>query len=274
MDGGTPEDVPSEAKFSRVFDEFARKSLADKVHQALVRECFDDRVVGHVTKDSTPLEAREKCVKKAARKKKTGKRHRKRGELNRRQKQLLEPDVNKMIQDLPTACDKGMKRSAQGYTMIWKGYKLHVAIEDNCIPLAAIITSASLNDCEAAIPLGAKCHALAANFYDLMDAAYDHPEIKEHSTLLGHVPIIDKCPKTPAEKHEKEAEKQRRRVLNFKTAEDVRYQNRLKSERFNAMYKDHYGGRTIRYRGCLKVSSEVMFGLLALTGSLLINLVL
>ena len=50
--------------------------------------------------------------------------------------------------------DKGMKKSAQGYTTIWKGYKVHAAVDDDCIPLAVIITSASLNDCEVAIPLG------------------------------------------------------------------------------------------------------------------------
>src|SRR5476649_2458119 len=87
--------------------------------------------------------------------------------------------------DLPKLCDKGMKKSAQGYTMIWKGYKLHAAVDDHCVPLAVIITSASLNDCEAAIPLAIKSDRVAKNLYDLMDAAYYHPEIMEHSILLG-----------------------------------------------------------------------------------------
>jgi hypothetical protein len=29
------------------------------------------------------------------------------------------------------------------------------------------------------------------NFYDLMDSAYDAPEIRAKSRELGHVPIID-----------------------------------------------------------------------------------
>jgi hypothetical protein len=271
-------DIPSEAKFSRVFCEFAKTSFADKVHQSLIKEIYKDEIIGHVTRDSTPIEAREKHLKKTEgspykKRKATGKKKKKRGELNRRERQLQQPDVNKMINELPTSCDKGMKKSAQGYTMIWKGYKLHVAIADHCIPLAVVVTSASLNDCEAAIPLGAKCHTLVRNFYDLMDAAYDHTEIKEHSRSLGHIPIIDKCPTGISEKIEKEAEKKRLKILGFQTAEQIRYKNRLPSERFNALYKDYYGGRTIRYRGHLKVMSEVMFGVLALTGSLLINLV-
>src|SRR5581483_11300050 len=107
---------------------------------------------------------------------------------SRRQKQLQESDVNKMIEELPKACDKGMKKSAQGYTKIWKGYKLHAAVDDHCIPLAVIVTSASLNDCEAAIPLMTKANRAGKNLYHLMDAAYDHPEIKERSVSLGSVP--------------------------------------------------------------------------------------
>ena len=268
--------VPSPSKFSRAFKEFAESSLPDRVHQTLIKNTYSGDIVGHVSKDSTPVIVREKHLKKA---RKTGgkstKRYQKlkKGELNRRQKQLKETDLNKMISDLPSACDKGMKKSAQGYTMLWKGYKLHAAVDDHCIPLAVILTSASLNDCEVAIPLAAKCNKVVTNLYDLMDAAYDHPEIKQHSYSLGHVPVIDKCPTGAVQKVEKEAEKKRCKILNFKTAEASRYRERFKTERFNALFKDYYGGGSIRYRGHLKVSCEVMFGVLALTGSLLINLV-
>jgi len=178
-----------------------------------------------------------------------------------------------MIQDLPIQCDKGMKKSAQGYTTIWKGYKLHAAVDDHCIPLAVIVTSASLNDCEVAIPLATKASLVANNFYDLMDAAYDHPEIKEHSISLGHVPIIDKCPNGKPQKIEKEQEKESKKLLGFTTAEDRRYKERLPKERFNALYKDFHGGRNILYRGHSKVSCHVMFGVLVTAATLMINLV-
>jgi hypothetical protein len=268
--------IPSESKFSRTFKEFAETGLPEKVHQALIKATYKDHIVGHVVKDSTPLEVREKHLKKDTVKnrnklKEAKKKAKRLGELNRRQKQLKEQDLDKITRDLPMYCDKGMKKSAQGYTMIWKGYKLHVAIDDHCVPLAAIITSASLNDCEVAIPLALKSHLVATNFYDLMDAAYDHPEIKEHSICLGHVPIIDKCPKSSAEKIEKEAEKERRRLIKFKTAEDQRYRERLSKERFNALYKDYNGGRSIFYRGHVKVSCHVMFGLLTVAASIIIS---
>jgi len=270
--------IPSKSKFSRVFKEFAKFSLPEKAHQALIKEAYKGHIICHVVKDSVPLEAREKPLKKpsiAVRKKIKSQRQsrQRRGELNRRQKQLIEKDVGVQISELPTACDKGMKKSAHGYTKIWKGYKLHAAVDDHCIPLAAIVTSASLHDCEVAIPLAKKSHQVAFNFYDLMDAAYDHPEIREHSISLGHVPIIDFSPCNKAQKDEKEAEKERKRLLHFKTAEDKRYKERLPKERFNALYKDYCGGKNIFYKGHSKVTCHVMFGILTFTASTLIRLI-
>jgi hypothetical protein len=270
--------IPSESTFSRAFKEFAKTSLPEKVHQTLIREVYKDQIVGHLVIDSMPLEGREKHLKKGSAKNRSklkAEKYKKKklGELNRRQKQLKETNLNKMIQELPNMCDKGMKKSAQGYTVIWKGYKLHAAVDDHCVPLAVIVTSASLNDCEAAIPLASKAHQVAANFYDLMDAAYDHPEIKEHSISLGHIPLIDKCPQNRTQKIEKEGEKGRKKLLNFKTAEDKRYKERLPKERFNASYKDYNGGSTIFYRGHSKVSCHVMFGVLTLAAATIIKLI-
>jgi hypothetical protein len=270
--------IPSESKFSRVFKEFSETSLPEKVHQALIKEIYKDQISIHVTKDSTPLKAREKTLKKPSqevRKKLKNERQKRErnGELNRRQKQLKENSLDAMIVELPKPCDNGMKRNNQGYTMTWKGYKLHAAIDDNCIPLAAIVTSASLQDCEAAIPLAAKSHQVALNFYDLMDAAYDLPEIKEHSISLGHVPIVDFKPWSIATKKEKIEEQDRKKLLNFKTAEDIRYRQRMPKERFNALYKDYFGGNAIFYRGNSKVTCHVMFGILTLTATTLIRLI-
>lgn len=270
--------IPSESKFSRSFHEFAKASLPDKVHQALIKSVYKDLIVGHVVKDSTEIEAREKHLKKDTVKnrnklKEDKKKARKLGELNRRQKQLMEENLEYMIQDLPKYCDIGMKKSSKGYTRMWTGYKLHAAVDDHCVPLAAIVTSASLNDCEAAIPLATKTHQVVTNFYDLMDAAYDHPEIKEHSISLGHVPVIEKCPHTHAQKIEKREEEDRKKLLNFKTAEDKRYNERFPKERFNATYKDFNGGRNILYRGHLKVTCHIMFGVLTLAASTIIKLI-
>lgn len=270
--------IPNKSKFSRVFKEFASYSLPDKAHQALIKDVYKDKIIGHVVKDSTPLEVREKALRKNSKEnrkkaKADKKKAEKAGEWTRRQKQLKVQNLDQMINDLPKQCDIGMKKSGQGYTMTWKGYKVHAAVDDHCIPLAVIVTSASLNDCEVAIPLASKANQVVINFYDLMDAAYDHPEIKEQSKSLGHVPVIDKCPSGKAQKIEKQTEKNRKKTLNFKTAEDLRYHERFSKERFNAVYKDYNVVRSLFYRGYEKVSCHVMFGVLTVAATLLISLI-
>jgi len=270
--------IPHRSKFSRVFKEFASYALPDKAHQALIKAVYKDQIVGHIVKDSTPIEAREKALRKNSLKNRKEARQNKQkakqaGELTRRQRQMKEKDIHKMIEDLPRKCDIGQKKSAQGYAMVWKGYKLHAAVDDHCVPLAVIVTSASLNDCEVAIPLASKTYQVANNFYDLMDAAYDHPEIHEHSRSLGHIPVIDKCPAGKVQKSEKQKEKDRKKTLNFKTAEDLRYEERFSKERFNALYKDYNVVRSIFYKGYEKVSCHVMFGVLIVAASTLIRLI-
>lgn len=275
----TNRNIPSESKFSRAFKEFSIINLPDRVHQAFIKELYVDRVIEHTIKDSTNIEVREKGVKKPPakerRKEKDKERRRKKraGEPNLREQQLNEPDLKKLLDNLPKQCDKGMKKNPRGFHTFWTGYKLHANVDDNGIPLTAILTSASCNDCEVAIPLAVKTSKLVSNLYDLMDAAYDYPEIKEHSRSLGHVPIIDKCSRSASQKKEKEDEKKRQKILNFELPEDRRYKERWPKESFNGFFKDYCGGHRIYYRGFAKVNCHVFFGLLTATVILLLKFI-
>ena len=111
------------------------------------------------------------------------------------------------LSDLPQDCDWGGKRDSKGKTSYWRGYKLHLATGDGDVPLAAVLTSASLHDSQVAIPLMQKVSERATVLYDLADSAYDAEDIKNFSRKLGHVPIIDinkrrsdAIPLSPAEK--------------------------------------------------------------------------
>ena len=53
------ESLPHESTFSRAFGEFAEMELAQFVHEALVRETQGDRLIGHIARDATAIEARE-----------------------------------------------------------------------------------------------------------------------------------------------------------------------------------------------------------------------
>lgn len=269
--------IPSESKFSRAFHEFATTSLPDRVHQALIHEIYKDEIIGHIGNDSTPLVGREKPLKKEGTRKERKKlsnerylREKKGEELGRKKKQMNQT-LEKMIEEIPTSCDMGMKKNAQGIATVWKGYKLHAAVDDMGIPVSAILSSASLNDCEVGIPLMAKSSRVVKNFYDLMDSAYDVPEIKEYSLLLGHVPLIDVHARSTAQKAEKEDERRRKWLLKAYTAEDRRYRKRFSKERFNSVFKEYYGGRNIQYKGPIKVFCHAMFGVLAYTATTLIS---
>jgi hypothetical protein len=180
--------------------------------------------------------------------------------------------LQQMLDDLPKACDVGMKRNSHGHTTTWIGYKLHIDTGDLGLPISVILTSASMHDSQAAIPLATMTAERVNNFYDLMDSAYDSPEIKQHSESLGHVPIIDPNPRRNAElKQTLESEAKAQKTLHWKPADAVRYNARSSAERSNSRVKDEFGGRTIRVRGHAKVLCHLMFGVLILTADQLIR---
>ena len=104
-----------------------------------------------------------------------------------------------------------------------------------------------MHDSQAAIPLAQITHGRVTSLYDMMDAAYDAPQIEAHSRSLGHVPIIDPNPRSKARKEELEAETKRRKVANYTLAEDRRYNERSTVERVNGRIKDEFGARMCAY---------------------------
>ena len=62
-------DIPSESTFSRAFAEFADSDLGGRVHKALVDRAYEGQLVGHVSRDATEIEAREKPKRKGPKKK-------------------------------------------------------------------------------------------------------------------------------------------------------------------------------------------------------------
>jgi hypothetical protein len=175
-------------------------------------------------------------------------------------------NLSDMLGDLPKACDVGTKKNSKGYKTSWTGYKLHIDSADGGIPISCVLTSASVHDSQVAIPLAKISDKRVTNLYDLMDSAYDAPQIHETSRQLGHIPLIDKHPRRDKElKAEIKAENKRCRIVGHQTAETVRYRERSTVERVNARLKDEFGGRVVRVKGPVKVMCHLMFGILALT---------
>lgn len=244
--------LPSESTFSRAFDEFAEQRLAERVHETLVKTYLGNELIGHISRDSTAIEARERPVASEKSKKKELQTR-----IQRQQKQSLQEALN----EIPVQCNRGTKKNAHGYKQSWNGYKLHIDTADCGVPIAAILSSASFHDSGAAIPLAQISAQRVTSLYDLMDAAYCSFELQAYSRQLGHVPLIDHNPRGGKKEH-------------FEPYDAERYKIRSTVERTNARLKDEFGGRHVWVKGAQKVYSHLMFGLLVLSADQLIRLLI
>jgi len=262
-------DVAEEWTFSRAFAEFSKSKLGERAHEALIKNYQSERLVGHISRDSTAIEAREKAIKKESPselkpKAKRG-RPRKGEERPPAEPTQLERQLNisleEMRAELSKVCDVGTKRNSKGYQESWKGYKFHIDTADGGIPISAILTSASVHDSRVAIPLATLTAQRVVNLYDLMDAAYDAQVIRSHSESLGHIPLIDFNKRRGGD------------TRSFLPHEAQRYKERSTAERINSRMKDEFGATKIYVRGHTKIMTHLMFGLIALTVDQLIRLI-
>ncbi len=285
-------DVPSESTFSRAFAEFAAQSLPERVHEQLVRDGLHGHLLGHVARDATEIDAREKPEAEPQSADPSPpsddpppppKPPRRRGRprkgeipspkpLTRIERQRSQT-LKEMLAELPVGCDTGCKRNSRGFTTTWNGYKLHLDVTAGMVPVSAILTSASVHDSQVAIPLARKSEQRIVWLYDVMDAAYDAAPIVADCQAAGRVAIIDRnTRRNTALKAEIAAERTACRTINMPDPDDSIYNERTAAERVNGSIKDDYGGRHLRVRGALKVFCHLMFGVAAFTASCLLNL--
>ncbi len=71
-----------------------------------------------------------------------------------------------------------MKRNAKVYQESWNGYKPHIDAVDGGLPVSCLLSSASLHDSQAALPLAQLAARQVDNLYGLMDSAYGAAEIR------------------------------------------------------------------------------------------------
>lgn len=257
--------IPSESTFSRAFAEFAASDLGKRVHDALVKDYLAGELIGHISRDSTAIVGREKPAKKEKPPKTARKRGRPaKGEIreplpDKRLDKQVTQSAEQAIDELPTVCDRGVKKNAKGYKESWNGYKLHLDTNDVGLPISALVSSASLNDSQAAIPLMKLTSAKVTYLYDLMDAAYDAKRIDEVSRHLGHVPIIDRNSRG-------------KEIIPMSPHEAERYKIRTTAERANARLKEEFGADNVMVKGHCKVNLHLMLGVVVLFADQLIRL--
>lgn len=258
-------DIPSESTFSRAFNSFSNIEVGNLIHNDLITENLSHKIIGHASKDATSVAGREKSCRKNSH----GKKHNKKrgrpakGVVVEKEPRRLELQPHRTLKenldDLPNLCDWGTKKNSNGKRYTWKGYKLHLDVSDSGIPISAIVTSASIHDSQVAIPLMQTSNQRVLNFYDLMDCAYDAPEIHSFSKKLNHIPIIDNNPR-------------RGKKIEFEPAKKIRYNERTSAERANSELKDNYGLENIFVKGSKKVRLNIMLSVIALTCKKLYNM--
>lgn len=269
--------LPHESKFSRAFALFAKSELPQQLHGAVIQATQGTRLIGHIARDSTAIQARERipeALMEQKRRNKEPKPKRKKGsharakatERGSRLERQRHQKLDRMLADLPRNCDIGAKSNSQGHQNYWRGYKLHLDVADGQIPVSALLTSASVHDSQAAIPLMTITTERVQYLYELMDSAYDASQIHAHSQQLNHQPIIAVHSRRGTKKPSQLPKVFPPKLTPKLTwAQQERYKERTMSERVNARLKDEFGASHIRVRGPVKVMAHLMFGVVALT---------
>ena len=161
---------------------------------------------------------------------------------------------------MPQDCDWGRKTNSMGKAEQWRGCKLHIGAADCGIVTAAMLSSASMHDSQAAIPLMQMNKANTfASLYNVMDAAYDAKAIADFSASLGQVAIID-------------PNRRNGRARELAPARKVHCKCRTAVERGNSELKDAHGARYVMVRGAAKVFTHLMLGVVMVTARHLLEL--
>ena len=138
-------EIPSEATFSRAFGAFADSALPSRLHEALIEHTLHDHLIGHLSRDSTAIEGREKPTPKPPAAKPAQARTTAQGrERPPKEPRRLERQQNGADDRRPAT---RVRCPAKGHQVSWILQGSAPGIPVSCL------TSASLHDSQVAIPL-------------------------------------------------------------------------------------------------------------------------
>ncbi len=143
--------APARSTFSRAFAAFAASALPSRLHDALIKQTHADRLVGHISRDSTAIEVREKPMRLRPAGAGSASQAQTRSSTQRR----VPPHRTTPADRAPTghAIDRDAGRfaptlrcmpsggNAKGHQESWIGYKLHIDSADGEIPISCVLTS-------------------------------------------------------------------------------------------------------------------------------------
>lgn len=246
--------VPSPASASRLCGMVERIVQPSVLHERFMlryHQGMDGRVVGHLSIDSTIIEAREKPYRKEkappVEKKKRGRKkngsdeqreylERKAGE-ERAKAEYLAQSPEKSLSELETRCSITAKQNSKGKMQWFIGYKAHLATDDFGVVVSYAVTGACVHDSRVAVPLMKLAGRRTDFFYALMDKGYLNPDIDAYAESIGRRVIIDQ------RAHRGVA------AVPMDMATAQRYKARTTVERTNGELKDGFLPEKIYRRG-------------------------
>jgi transposase len=253
--------VPSKSTFSRALAHLASSGVLALAHESMVKEAYKDGWVQNISRDSTAIESRERPLKKkkpnvCREKRKAGRPKKGEVRIPTRPAGLMKKQIgqapHEAIGELDKGCAWGCKRNSQGFTHLWKGYKLHLDVADNGMPVTAVVTAANVHDSRLAVPMEKLTEGRVQFGYSLMDTAYYAKILEEYIISRGRVPVIDRNTK------------EKTRTAELDPAKKRRLKIRSTAERAMSDLKDNYIPKAIYVKGHEKVSFELLVSVVCL----------
>lgn len=195
------DNVPSEASYSRMIQIISESDILDIMQDSLIQSALTEGFLTdeHIAIDATHFESRD-AAKPTEKKepeppKKRGRKTKEEQEAwlaeqaekeanqttyEKEIKYQLETSLETLWQDAPIEPQWGIKKNSNGKNTFWYGFKGNLAVSTKSQYIVArLMTSGSLSDSKAAIPLLKKVHQLSDNQFTtgLFDAGYDYEPI-------------------------------------------------------------------------------------------------
>jgi len=206
--------IPSEASFSRLASKLSHSNALELVQESLLLQAIQEGFICDETVaiDATHFESRDRSTPQEKKQKQEPK---KRGRKPKAEQEAFKLEVQerenqksiyeKKIEDqlsirldtlrteAPLEPNWGIKKNSEGKNTFWFGFKAHLAVGTSSqYILQSLMTSASLNDGKAAIPLlkGIQERLSLSIRYGLMDAGYDYVPIYQQLLNMKAYGII------------------------------------------------------------------------------------
>lgn len=208
--------TPSEASFSRMITKIQETDVLETINEQIIRDAMQEEFITdpNIAIDAGHFEAKDKAT--SSKDKKPKEEPKKRGRKPKAEQEQWEQEkvaheaalsiFEKKIEDqldisyeelhdqMPLHPRWGVKKNSEGKNMAWFGYKGHFAVDtDSQFILHSLVSSGSLNDGKAAIPLLKgieKSYPTLEIGFALMDAGYDYEAIYEHVYRMNGYSLI------------------------------------------------------------------------------------